>query len=252
MRRNILPMVVMLSSLTLLMGGAAVTQRAVEARNPRPVAINEPALLELDRVASLLESGQEGAAKRALDSLASQPLPMDSGAGGEGALKSFAPTTLLMRTGRAMLARANAAAERGDRIERCRELAGQALACSKPTMDSLNVARYLDKNALMTEVRILKQLNETEQARFIAARGNALQNLWQNRILVRVKSVIERWNREDTNRWDESLNRMATPSPEVREARRLEEHQLATDLIRLYQSQRNGLRVVQNGSDKAA
>jgi hypothetical protein len=212
----------------------------------------------MDRVATLLEAGREAEAKRSLDALGAQVLTVDSGATGNGALKTFAPTTLLMRTGRAMLSRANAAAARGDRaaamgwIERCRELGGQALASPKPTMDALNVARYLDKHATNAEVRILKQLQETGQASTVAARASSLQNLWQNHILSRVKTVVERWNQEDSQRWDGRLNRVSEPTPEMRDARQREEQQLASDLIRLYQSQRNGLRVVHNGSDKAA
>lgn len=257
-RRSILPMVAMLSSLTLLMGAAAVTQRTADARNAPRVAINEPALLEMDRVAALLESGHEAAAKRSLDVLSAQILTVDAGASGNGALKTFSPTTLLMRTGRAMLSRADVAANRGDRtaamgwIERCRELSGQVLSAPKPTMDSLNIARYLDKHATDAEVRILKQLQESNQAGVVAARASGLQNLWQNIILPRVKTVVNRWNLEDANRWDERLNRVVEPTSEMRDARQREEQQLASDLIRLYQSQRNGLRVVQNGSDKAA
>jgi hypothetical protein len=255
-RRSFLPMVVMLSSLTILMGAAAVSQRAVEARAVGRVTINEPVLQEMDRVARLLETGHDAEAKRALDVLGALPLPVDARTSGDGALTVFSPSTLLMRTGRAILARADAAAVRGDRsaamgwIERCRELSGQVLATPNPNMDTLNLARYLDKHATTAEIRVLGRLHETEHARLVAMRGNAIQNLWQNNILARVRTVIARWNAEDSSHWNEKRDRVPQPSPEVRDARYREEQQLASDLIRLYQSQRSGLRVVENGSDK--
>jgi hypothetical protein len=246
-KRSALPLVAMLSSLTLLMGAAAVVQRTAEAHSVKPATVNDPVLHELDDIAVLLEQGREVEAKRGLDAIGAQPLTISARANGEGALHAYAPTTLIMRTGRAMLKRAEMAAERGDRttamgwIERCRELSGQVLSSPKPGMDALNVARYLDKHAATAEIAVLKQLNETQAAEMAAERDNAIQGVWQNTIMARVKALVNRWGADG----DDTT---------IRESHAREEQELASEMVRLYQSQRSGQRVVQHAptNDKSA
>jgi hypothetical protein len=251
-KRSFVPMLVMLSSLSLLIGGTSFVQRAAGI-TPAKVSVSEPVLQELHQTVQLLEQGREAEAKVRLDALNAMPITIDAGSHGDGPLKEFAPTTLLMQTGRAILRRAELAATRGDRnaafgwIERCRELSEQTLASPTPNMDALNVARYLDKHSATTEVSVLETLHEHDRAQLAEARGNTLQKVWRKTIMTRVNDFLDRWSQEDSLRF---LN-AAGVVPEMSEPRKQEEKNLAADLIRLYKAERKGVRVAQYPHENA-
>lgn len=173
-----------------------VAGTAVEAK--APISPTQGVYLEFARVAEQLEGGKSAQAKRLLDQIGGETLVVQGSAGGEGALKIFSPTSLLIRVGRAMVNTAVKEANKGNRTEalswlaRCRELSSQVLQTSEPNIDTLNLGRSLDVLAGRFEVDVRKRLGDAEGAQLAAARESSSWKYYLETIQPRIKSLPER------------------------------------------------------------
>lgn len=172
-----------------------VSGTAVEAKtNTSPT---QSVYLEFANVAEQLEAGKTAQAKRLLDRIGGEFLVVKASAGGDGALVTFSPTTLLIRVGRAMVNTALKEAKKGNRTEslawiaRCRELSSQVLATDTPNLDTLNLGRSLDVLAGRFEAESLKQLGDVTGAQAVTAREATSWKFYMEDMQPRIKALPE-------------------------------------------------------------
>ncbi|GAB4457980.1 MAG: hypothetical protein OHK0029_18550 [Armatimonadaceae bacterium] len=197
LKPSFVPIAVLPVVLLLTMG---LLSRLVLSANPQvqsrgKVTQTEETMLQFARVNELIEAGQTEEAKRILDRIGGEKITVESYTSGRGALKVFAPTTILMKLGRLMTGEAEAAAHRGDQeealiwIARCRELAAQVLAAEEANLDVLNTAHYLDTRAGTTEVAVRELLGDDVGAKRVALREQSAREMYRADIMTRLEAM---------------------------------------------------------------
>lgn len=187
-------------------------------------AAAEKTFERLHEATELLLMGQDAAAARIVDGMREEKLIVRAGDYGQGALKSFSTTTLLMRLVRTMASRAETAADAGDRVAalawvgRCRALSRQLLATPSPNLDALKVARYADTMAGRAEVALRRRWDGPTLANAIERREKQLTQVWREVVLTRIMDTRHE-------------NAQGTLKKE-------RESEIAADLISFYQTQR--------------
>jgi hypothetical protein len=180
----------------------ASPENSPSAKEQQLTSPTEEVFLDFARASELLEEKKPTQAKAILDRVCTEKLSVESFTGGRGALKTFSPTTLLMRLGRLMAREARTAAFEGNNVEalvwisRCRELAAQVLLTADPTLDVLNMARYLDLQAGSAEIDVRKMCCDEEGVKRVSARESALHDFYRTDIQKRVMELPENSGRD--------------------------------------------------------
>lgn len=197
-KQSIAPIAAMFAAVVLTVG---VGPRLISIAAGRPlepdykVSATAGVYLEFAQVESLLKTGKTAEAKQLLDRIGGETLIVEGSTGGDGALQTFSPVTLLVQVTRQMLKQAQAEAKRGNTSEamgwigRCRELSAQVLATSRPNLDSLHTARSIDSLTGREEIAIRKSLHDEAGAQTVAAREERVNRFYQTTIHTKVNEL---------------------------------------------------------------
>ena len=194
-QRSARPLIIMLATLLLFLGGTAALQQASPSLKGATDAVRlhpiqgEKTLLLCDHATQALTDHDDTTARRLLGEISRQPLIAYNGGMGTGPLQAFAPSSLIMRLGKALAARAQSDASQGQSeqagewLRACHDLSGQTLRGPAPTLDALTLARYLDTTADHAQIAVYRTLHERDKAQQAQARESAIARQWHERII---------------------------------------------------------------------